>query len=444
MRVDGYVRVSRRNGRKGPSFISPDVQRDAIKAWAKAHGARVRWHEEIDRSGREGKSRPVFDEVMARIAAGKSDGVVVWKLSRFGRSLIESATRIRAIEAAGSAVYSATEGDQSKLTRNILLAVAEDESDRIQTGWAEAQSRAIARGVWIGPAPLGYVRTADGTLAIDEHTAPIVAEAFTRAARGGLHDAMAYLAERVPGRRWRTDEARRLLASRAYLGESGSNRAAHPPITDAATFAAAQHPARPRRSTATTCSRASPRVASGGAGLAGQLQHVEGREYRRLRCAKPACRAGSSIGAQALTEHVRGRVRALLGDRRVTVRFDVADDLAAARGALDAAEAERKRYAADLDLPALLGPDAWRAGAVARSEAVAQAQERYTELAGTAAHAEALPLAEALDDDDALLSALRAMDVSIAVARGRGPIAERATLRFPWLDLDDGAGVAAA
>jgi hypothetical protein len=34
MRLDGYVRVSRVGGREGESFISPEVQRDRIAAYA--------------------------------------------------------------------------------------------------------------------------------------------------------------------------------------------------------------------------------------------------------------------------------------------------------------------------------------------------------------------------------------------------------------------------
>jgi hypothetical protein len=34
--ADGYIRVSRAAGREGESFISPDVQRQKIQAWADA------------------------------------------------------------------------------------------------------------------------------------------------------------------------------------------------------------------------------------------------------------------------------------------------------------------------------------------------------------------------------------------------------------------------
>jgi DNA invertase Pin-like site-specific DNA recombinase len=47
--ADGYVRVSRRAGREGESFIAPDVQRKKISDWAALHDVEiVRWWEEIE------------------------------------------------------------------------------------------------------------------------------------------------------------------------------------------------------------------------------------------------------------------------------------------------------------------------------------------------------------------------------------------------------------
>jgi hypothetical protein len=53
--ADGYIRVSRVGGRKGESFISPDEQRAAIEAWAKATETEIlEWHTDLDQS----ESRP--------------------------------------------------------------------------------------------------------------------------------------------------------------------------------------------------------------------------------------------------------------------------------------------------------------------------------------------------------------------------------------------------
>jgi hypothetical protein len=44
--MDGYIRVSRTNGRDGDSFISPDLQREQIEGWARLRGVEIaQWHE---------------------------------------------------------------------------------------------------------------------------------------------------------------------------------------------------------------------------------------------------------------------------------------------------------------------------------------------------------------------------------------------------------------
>jgi DNA invertase Pin-like site-specific DNA recombinase len=49
-RVDGYVRVSRIGGRDG--YISPEVQREQIEAFASLMGVEIdAWHDDQDYSG---------------------------------------------------------------------------------------------------------------------------------------------------------------------------------------------------------------------------------------------------------------------------------------------------------------------------------------------------------------------------------------------------------
>ena len=68
--ADGYIRVSRRAGREGDSFISPDVQRERIANWAQANKIEiVQWWEEIDQSGAK-LARPMFQQALARCAQG--------------------------------------------------------------------------------------------------------------------------------------------------------------------------------------------------------------------------------------------------------------------------------------------------------------------------------------------------------------------------------------
>ncbi len=65
--ADGYVRVSRRGGREGESFISPEVQREKIEGWAKLHEVEiVQWWEEIDQSGAK-LQRPMFQQALGAV-----------------------------------------------------------------------------------------------------------------------------------------------------------------------------------------------------------------------------------------------------------------------------------------------------------------------------------------------------------------------------------------
>src|SRR5881392_2369155 len=51
-RVDGYVRVSRIGGRAGDGYISPEVQREQISAFAGLMGVEIdAWHDDQDYSG---------------------------------------------------------------------------------------------------------------------------------------------------------------------------------------------------------------------------------------------------------------------------------------------------------------------------------------------------------------------------------------------------------
>ena len=85
-RVDGYIRVSRIGGRAGDGYISPEVQREQIEAFASLMGVEVdEWHDDQDFSGGN-VERPAFLEVIRRIESGETGGVIVAKIDRFARS----------------------------------------------------------------------------------------------------------------------------------------------------------------------------------------------------------------------------------------------------------------------------------------------------------------------------------------------------------------------
>src|SRR4051812_11147063 len=100
-RLEGYVRVSSTRGRSGPSFISPALQRERLEAWCGLYDARlVAVHEELDESGGRA-DRPLLMTAIERVEAGLSDGIIVARLDRFGRSLRDALEHIDRIQAAG-------------------------------------------------------------------------------------------------------------------------------------------------------------------------------------------------------------------------------------------------------------------------------------------------------------------------------------------------------
>lgn len=257
-RLDGYVRVSRVGKRYGDRFISPAVQREEIETWAASREVvLLRVFEELDESGTRA-NRPLLLEAIRRTESGVSDGLVVSKVSRFGRSLIDGLVAIDRIRGAGGTFYSVADGfdtgtDAGRLVLRIMLSMAEWEIDRTRADWAVAKEQAIKRGVSIASCvPPGYRKTRTGRLLPDPRTGPVMAEVFRRRADGVpvphlcrfLETEGVLTAHDNPG--WNTTSLYRVLSNRVYIGElrgQGLVRVdVHPPLIDAATWEAAQRP----------------------------------------------------------------------------------------------------------------------------------------------------------------------------------------------------------
>lgn len=257
MIVDGYVRVSQVGARSGERFISPGVQREQIEYWAHLRGALVgHVFEELDESGGR-RDRPLLEEAISRVEHGESQGLVVAYMSRFGRSNLEGLIAIERITNAGGIFASVQEGldfstDIGRHMLRVMLSWAEWELDRCRSNWRAAQERAIARGVHIGPPPIGYRRRDDGHLVPDPRYGPVVAELFHRRAEGaGIGELCRWLTDRdlptpAGARMWGWSTVAGLLRKRTYLGEVHHgpyvNRSAHAALVDPATWQAAQRP----------------------------------------------------------------------------------------------------------------------------------------------------------------------------------------------------------
>src|SRR5213080_116230 len=164
--ADGYIRVSRRAGREGESFISPEVQRKKISAWAKLHEVEVvQWWEEIDQSGAK-LQRPMFQQALERCERGETGGIVVARLDRFARSAVDALESIKRLNAAGARLVSVEDNfdgstPMGRFAIGILTLIAELELERIKENWQTAIREAVGRGVHVSSRPpTGYRRNA--------------------------------------------------------------------------------------------------------------------------------------------------------------------------------------------------------------------------------------------------------------------------------------------
>lgn len=270
MRLDGYVRVSRVGGRSGDAFISPGEQKERVRAWAKSQGHSIaKWHEDLDQPGSKA-DRPGLNAAMKRIEEGKTGGLVVARLDRFGRSVQDSANLLARIRAADGVLCTVAEGiDTSgymgKFLADLFAALGELELARIRENWNAARKSAVARGIHVsGRVPTGYRRNGDRVLEPDPQTAPAIHELFQRRAAGQSWTQLArFLEERgitTPwgNEHWTVASVGTIIRNRVYLGEARAgkivNPEAHEPLVTLAEWNAANaargvHPGRSGRGT---------------------------------------------------------------------------------------------------------------------------------------------------------------------------------------------------
>lgn len=356
MGVDGYIRVSRVAGREGERFISPAEQRKAIDGWAQLHRKDLlEVFEDLDQSGKK-RHRPGLDAAIERVKAGTSEGIIVAKLDRFGRSVSHLGELLDILAAHDAALFTVAEGiDTSgragRMIASIMSAVAEFEVHRQGESWFVARSNAVARGVYVGGTiPLGYVKDDTGRLSPGPE-APIVKEAFNRRATGESWGKLAeWIATQTTGG-WSVGAVRYLISNRAYLGEIHggqgiANLEGHDPIVDRATFEAAntvRGVAPSRSGRASGLLSGILRCASCRYALKPNQRTGGGLDYR--------CKAGLRQNANACPEPVT--ISAKAAERYVVERFfhrnrglragnvDNAQEITAALDLLRSAEDER-------------------------------------------------------------------------------------------------------
>lgn len=162
-RFDGYIRVSRRLGRKGPGYISPTVQREAIARWAEHRGVKiVAWHVDEDESGGT-QDRPGLREAIRRIENGETQGIAWWRLNRFARNVAGAIEDVKRVQALGGHLAFVEEdidptGPFGSFILTVLLARGEPGRRRDHGGVGSRSAAARRAGQLISQATCPYAK----------------------------------------------------------------------------------------------------------------------------------------------------------------------------------------------------------------------------------------------------------------------------------------------
>lgn len=160
-----YTRKSTEEGLE-QEFNSLDAQREAGEAFIASQKA-AGWvcsAERYDDGGFSGGNadRPALQQLMADIEAGLVDCVVVYKVDRLSRSLLDFARMMETFGRHGVSFVSVTQQfntahSMGRLTLNILLSFAQFEREIISERTRDKIAAARKKGKWAGGRPvLGY------------------------------------------------------------------------------------------------------------------------------------------------------------------------------------------------------------------------------------------------------------------------------------------------
>lgn len=179
---------------------------------------------------------------MADVTARRVDAVVIYKIDRLTRSLLDFARLIEAFEAAQVSVVSITQSfdtrnSMGRLTLNMLLSFAQFEREITCERIRDKIASSKAKGMWMGgAAPLGYDVPADGrrALAVNTDEAKTVRLIFRRFLElGNFYALQTWLIDQgvrskrrigrygqaVGGVNFSRGALRYLLSNRTYVGE---------------------------------------------------------------------------------------------------------------------------------------------------------------------------------------------------------------------------------
>ncbi len=236
-----YTRKSTEEG-LDMEFNSLDAQREACEAYVASQKAEG-WTlvpDYYDDGGFSGGTleRPALQRLIADVEADRVDIIVVYKIDRLSRSLMDFAKLVEVFDRKGVTFVSVTQSfntttSMGRLTLNILLSFAQFEREVIGERIRDKFAASRKKGMWMGGwAPLGY-DVKNRKLVINETEAAVVRRIFERFAKGTPVTAIAkeLTAEGFRNKYGQAlDKGRiyKLLNNRVYVGDAVHKGTAYP------------------------------------------------------------------------------------------------------------------------------------------------------------------------------------------------------------------------
>ncbi|MFN8891387.1 MAG: recombinase family protein [Alphaproteobacteria bacterium] len=246
LRCAVYTRKSSEEG-LDMEFNSLDAQREACEAFIASQRAEgwVLVHDRYDDGGISGGTleRPALKRLIGDIEAGLIDVVVVYKIDRLSRSLMDFTKLVAVFDAHNVTFVSVTQSfntttSMGRLTLNILLSFAQFEREVIGERIRDKVAASRKRGIWMGGfVPLGYdVR--DRKLLVNEAEAVLVRRIFQGFAELEscmklVHALRAEGATTKRGKPLNKNDVYRILTNRVFLGEAVHKGNSYPGEHDA-------------------------------------------------------------------------------------------------------------------------------------------------------------------------------------------------------------------
>jgi site-specific DNA recombinase len=241
LRCAVYTRKSSEEG-LDMEFNSLDAQREACEAYVASQRAEgwVLVRDHYDDGGISGGTleRPSLKRLLADIQQGLVDVVVVYKIDRLSRALLDFSKLVEVFDANNVTFVSVTQSfntttSMGRLTLNILLSFAQFEREVIGERIRDKFAASRKRGMWMGGfVPLGYdVR--ERKLVVNEAEADLVRRIY----RGFVElESATKLVQAMRAEGATTKRARpltksdvyRILSNRVYLGDAVHKGTAYP------------------------------------------------------------------------------------------------------------------------------------------------------------------------------------------------------------------------